>query len=50
MKKFLQTIGLDPLVAFTVVAIDFMLFAPDPEPQNVRKKSHPVPPGKGTYG
>ncbi len=29
MKKLLQTIGLDPLVAFTVVAIDFMLFAPD---------------------
>ena len=29
MKKFLQTIGLDPLVAFAVVAIDFMLFAPD---------------------
>ena len=29
MKKFLQTIGLDPLVAFAVIAIDFMLFAPD---------------------
>ncbi len=29
MNKFLQTVGLDPLVAFTVVAIDFMLFAPD---------------------
>lgn len=29
MNKFLQTIGLDPLVAFAVVAIDFMLFGPD---------------------
>lgn len=29
MNKFLQTIGLDPLVAFAVIAIDFMLFAPD---------------------
>ena len=29
MKQFLQIIGLDPLVAFAVIAIDFMLFAPD---------------------
>ncbi len=29
MNKFLQTVGLDPLVAFAVIAIDFMLFAPD---------------------
>jgi hypothetical protein len=29
MKKFLQTVGLDPLAAFAVIAIDFMLFAPD---------------------
>ncbi len=29
MNKFLQTIGLDPLVAFAVIAIDLMLFAPD---------------------
>lgn len=29
MQKLLQTLGLDPLVAFTVVAIDTMLFVPD---------------------
>ena len=29
MNKFLQAIGLDPLVAFAVIAIDFMLFGPD---------------------